>query len=147
VPVDERAAPIRGASKVPAILDVWYPGTGEAAVANLLFGSAVRREAAVLVDTRCRTGADDLRASDDAGARCCRQAYSTRARRSSLWIRLTTTFADNLKLDRTTAMTGDTVKVSVDVKNHRLARRRRVAQPCQRAARRRVPCGAQGLSA
>jgi hypothetical protein len=35
-------ADLRGASKVPAILDVWYPGTqGGAAVANLLFGSAV----------------------------------------------------------------------------------------------------------
>ena len=37
-----RPLDLRGASKVPAILDVWYPGTqGGAAVANLLFGTAV----------------------------------------------------------------------------------------------------------
>jgi beta-glucosidase len=37
-----RPLDLRAAAKVPAILDIWYPGTqGGAAVANLLFGDAV----------------------------------------------------------------------------------------------------------
>ena len=57
-PLDLRWA----AEHVPAILDIWYPGTqGGAAVANLLFGDVVaRRQAAVHLAAHRRAGPDDL---------------------------------------------------------------------------------------
>ena len=57
-PLDLRWA----AEHVPAILDIWYPGTqGGAAVANLLFGDvSTRRQVALHLAANSGTGADGL---------------------------------------------------------------------------------------
>ncbi len=118
-----RPLDLRGASKVPAILDVWYPGTqGGAAVANLLFGSAVPggklpfswvRDVGQVPTIYAR---QTTQAPEAAGKRYFDEE-STPLFPFGFGLSYTTFAFDNLKLDRTTAMTGDTVKVSVDVKN------------------------------
>jgi beta-glucosidase len=118
-----RPLDLRGASKVPAILDVWYPGTqGGAAVANLLFGSAVpggKLPFSWLRDVgQVPTiyGRQTTQAPAAAGKRYF-DDESTPLFPFGFGLSYTTFAYDNLKLDRTTAAAGDTVKVSVDVKN------------------------------
>ena len=118
-----RPLDLRGASKVPAILDVWYPGTqGGAAVANLLFGSAVPggklpfswlRDVGQVPTIYAR---QTTQAPEAAGKRYFDEE-STPLFPFGFGLSYTTFAYDNLKVDRTTAAAGDTVKVSVDVKN------------------------------
>jgi beta-glucosidase len=118
-----RPLDLRGASKVPAILDIWYPGTqGGTAVANLLFGAASPggklpfswlRDVGQVPTIYAR---QTSQAPDAAGKRYFDEE-STPLFPFGFGLSYTTFAFDNLKLDRTTATTGDTVKVSVDVKN------------------------------
>ena len=82
-PLDLRWA----AEHVPAILDIWYPGTqGGAAVANLLFGDvSPGRQAAVHLAADGRAGADDLRPHPSRTSRTTRHGATgtRRARRCS----------------------------------------------------------------
>jgi len=110
-------------AQVPAILDVWYPGTqGGAAVANLLFGSAVPGGKLPFSWVRdvgqvpTIYGRQTTQAPEAAGKRYFDEE-STPLFPFGFGLSYTTFAFDNLKLDRSTAMTGDTVKVSVDVKN------------------------------
>jgi len=118
-----RPLDLRGASKVPAIMDIWYPGTqGGAAVANLLFGSATpggklpfswpRDVGQVpMIYARLRS-----HAPNDAGKRYFDEE-STPLFPFGFGLSYSTFTFDNLKLDRATIAAADTVHVSVDVKN------------------------------
>ena len=118
-----RPLDLRGASKVPAILDIWYPGTqGGAAVANLLFGSAVPggklpfswlRDVGQVPTIYAR---QTSQAPDAAGKRYFDEE-STPLFPFGFGLSYTTFAFDHLKLDRTTGSPGDTIAVSVDVRN------------------------------
>ena len=118
-PLDLRAA----AAKVPAILDIWYPGTqGGAAVADLLFGDAVpggklpfswpRHVGQVPMIYAHLTSQDPAKAG---------QRYfdeeSTPLFPFGYGLSYSTFAIDNLRLDRPVIAPGETLSVSVDVRN------------------------------
>ncbi len=121
--VNGRPLDLRGASKVPAVLDLWYPGTqGGAALANLLFGDAVpggklpftwpRHVGQVPMIYSHLTSQDPAKAG---------QRYfdeeSTPLFPFGYGLGYSTFAFANLKLDRTSIKAGEVLHVSVDVRN------------------------------
>jgi beta-glucosidase len=118
-PLDLRAA----ASRVPAILQIWYPGTqGGAAVANLLFGDAApggklpfswpRHVGQVPIIYSRLTSHDPAKA----GERYFNEE-STPLYPFGYGLSYSTFAFDKLVLDRKSMAAGETLNVSVDVRN------------------------------
>jgi beta-glucosidase len=121
--VNGRPLDLRGAGKVPAILEVWYPGTqGGAAVANLLFGDAVpggklpfswpRHVGHVPMIYAHLTSQDPKKA----GERYFDEA-STPLFPFGHGLSYSTFAFERLAVDRPSIAAGETVRVSVDVRN------------------------------
>jgi beta-glucosidase len=121
--VNGRPLDLRGATKVPAILDVWYPGTqGGAAVANLLFGDAVpggklpfswpRHVGQIPMIYSHLTSQDP----EKAGQRYFDEE-STPLFPFGHGLSYSTFSYANLKLDRPSIKVGEGLHVSVDVRN------------------------------
>ena len=121
--INGRPLDLRGASKVPAILEVWYPGTqGGAAVANLLFGDAVPggklpfswpRHVGQVPMIYSRLTSQD---PDKAGQRYFDEE-STPLFPFGHGLGYSTFAFANLKLDRPSLAVGEVLHVSVDVRN------------------------------
>ena len=118
-PLDLRAA----AAKVPAILDIWYPGTqGGAAVADLLFGDAVpggklpfswpRHVGQVPMIYAHLTSQDPAKSGER-----YYDEESTPLFPFGYGLSYSTFVIDNLRLDRPAIAPGETLSVSVDVRN------------------------------
>jgi beta-glucosidase len=121
--VSGRPLDLRGAAKVPAILEVWYPGTeGAAAVANLLFGDAVPggklpfswpRHVGQVPMIYSRLTSHD---PEKSGQRYFDEE-STPLFPFGHGLGYSTFAFANLKLDRPSIAVGEVVRVSVDVRN------------------------------
>jgi beta-glucosidase len=129
-PLDLRAA----AAKAPAILDVWYPGTqGGTAVANLLFGDAVPggklpfswpRHVGQVPVIYSRLASHD---PGKAGERYFNEE-STPFYPFGYGLSYSTFAFEKLAVNRPTIKTGETVTVSVEVRNTGQRRADEVAQ-------------------